>query len=471
MKRFELFFTALQLPIDYVALILAGFTAYSLRYATFVTAIRPVLFNLSWAKYWPVVLMVALAWIVIFAFSGMYSTNPNRKFARDATRIVTASSTGFAAITIYVFFTLQKFDSRFLVLASWLLAMVYVLAGRLIVRGVKTLLYRSGAGLRRVVIIGEAKLAETLKNTFASDRTLGYTMVAAFPHFNAEVAATLQKNIPDEIFFTDPKARESEALLAIDFANTNHVTFKYTADFFATISSNFTVNTIAGVPVVELRRTRLTGWGRIIKRTLDIILSAILLLILSPFYLLFSIVILLETGRPILYKNERVGQVGEKFFTLKFRTMFKEASTGAAYGGEAALQKEQELIKTQNSKEGPIYKIKNDPRITRFGRWLRRYSMDELPQFWNVLKGEMSLVGPRPHQPREVQGYGTKHSIVFTLKPGITGLAQISGRSDLSFEDEMKLDAFYIEHWNLYLDFIILLKTPFVVLLRKGSIV
>jgi len=173
-----------------------------------------------------------------------------------------------------------------------------------------------------------------------------------------------------------------------------------------------------------------------------------------------------------LYKNLRVGIRGKEFFTLKFRSMYKEDSTGPQFGdaGKKAEEREKELVKTQNSKQGPIYKIANDPRVTPFGRCIRRWSIDELPQFFNVFRGDMSLVGPRPHQPREVEQYQDEYPIVFTLKPGITGLAQISGRSDLPFEEEMKLDILYTERWSLFLDLIILLKTPFVLFKKRKAL-
>jgi len=205
---------------------------------------------------------------------------------------------------------------------------------------------------------------------------------------------------------------------------------------------------------------------------MDIFLSLLLLFVLSPLFILVALTILIETGRPVIYRNERVGQTGKKFIALKFRSMYQKDSTGSQFGksGRAALQKEEELIKKQSSKTGPIYKIKDDPRVTPFGRLLRVYSLDELPQFWNILKGEMSLIGPRPHQPREVAGYGKQQKLVLTIRPGLSGLAQISGRSDLNFEEEIRLDSFYIENWSLLLDLIILVKTPFIALKGKGSI-
>jgi len=162
MKRFEFTFTFLQLPLDYLMLILAGFTAYNLRFTEWITSIRPIQFsfNLPWNKYWPLVMVVAIGWLFIFTLAGLYHTNPNRKLLKDLRRLVFACTTGFGAITIYVFFTLQKFDSRFLVLASWLLAMLYVASGRILMKIIKILFFQLGIGLRRTVIIGNKKIAK-----------------------------------------------------------------------------------------------------------------------------------------------------------------------------------------------------------------------------------------------------------------------------------------------------------------------
>ena len=181
--------------------------------------------------------------------------------------------------------------------------------------------------------------------------------------------------------------------------------------------------------------------------------------------------VMIETGGPVLYRNERVGYKGVTFATLKFRTMLQKYCIGPQFkNSKDALAFEQQLIKEQNTKEGPLYKIKNDPRVTAVGRILRRLSIDELPQLFNVLGGSMSLVGPRPHQPREVEQYERHHKAVHDIRPGITGLAQISGRSDLSFEEEIRLDTFYMEHWSLLMDFIIVLKTPFILLRKRKAL-
>ena len=471
MKRFELFFTFLQLPIDYLMIVLAGFSAYSLRYTEFIKSIRPIMFDLTWHTYWPIVLLVAGVWIIIFAFSGLYHADPNRRLLKDINRIFFACATGFAGITIYVFFTLQKFDSRFLVLMGWILAVVYVIFARAIIRGLKIFLYSRGFGLRKTVIIGAQNIALRLMENINNQPMLGYKLVGNFETFNEGIANKIKTLKPDDIIFADPKANQEEALSAIDFANENHLSFKYSADLLDTITSNISLSTIDDIPIIELRRTRLNVWGRIFKRILDIVGSLILIIIFSPIYLIVSLIIFIETGRPIIYKNERVGQKGILFFTYKFRSMYQKYCTGAQFGsqGQEALEKEEELIKELNTKTGPVYKINNDPRVTPFGRFIRRWSLAEFPQFFNVFIGNMRLVGPRPHQPREVEKYKKHHKIVLAIKPGITGLAQISGRSDLSFEDEIKLDTFYIENWRLLLDLIILIKTPFVVLSRKGA--
>ena len=152
--------------------------------------------------------------------------------------------------------------------------------------------------------------------------------------------------------------------------------------------------------------------------------------------------------------------------------MYQKDSTGVQFGesGKKAEKKEKELIKKKSVRKGPIYKIKDDPRVTPFGRFIRRWSIDELPQFFNVIMGNMSIVGPRPHQPREVAKYEKHHKKVLTLKPGITGFPQISGRSDLSFEEEVRLDVLYIEKWSLFTDLIIFIKTPFVLFKKRKAL-
>ncbi len=472
MKRSEIILMVLQVPIDFLLLLLAGISAYYLRFTGWAVELKPVLFELSLGDHINIVSWVGLAWLVIFAIAGLYSTNPNRKLSRDLTRVVLACSAGLAVIAVYIMFSKQMFDSRFLVAAGWGFSVVYVGVGRMLMRGVKGMLYRMGVGLRRVVVIGSERITEEVADALKNRKELGYKVVGEYKKFDEEVGKKLSKLRLDEMIFTNPRADEKEALQAIHFCNERHIVFKYSADLFATYSTNMAVSPLAGVPIVELRRTPLDGWGRVAKRIFDIVMSIVVIVITSPIMLLSAVIVLFETGRPIIYKNERVGIRGRKFFTLKFRSMHQKDSTGSQFGedGKKAEEKEKELIEKQGVKKGPIYKIADDPRVTGFGRFIRRWSVDELPQMFNVLGGSMSMVGPRPHQPREVDKYEKEYRKVFTLKPGVTGLAQISGRSDLSFEEEMKLDVFYIEKWSIFMDFIVFVKTPFI-LFKKRKVV
>jgi len=472
MKRSEIAFMIAQVPVDFFLLLVAAVSAYYLRFTDWALALKPVLFSFGLSQFLAVVYPVALSWMIIFIFFGLYSTDPNRKLGKDLVRIVFACSVGLAGIAVYVMFTQQLFDSRFLALAGWAFAIVYVVMGRIFMRGLKGFMYRLGFGQRRVVVVGEDVHRDDFIANCKKHPGLGYNVVATFDTITKTLFTTLEKVAFDEVIVFSPKAEKKETLSLLAYCNRQHKTFKYSADLFATFSANMSVYPIAGVPMIELRPTKLDGWWRVIKRVFDIVGSVVLIVVTSPFMFLAALVILIETGRPILYKNLRVGIRGKEFFTFKFRSMYQKDSTGPQFGtsGKKAEEREKELVEKQNSKKGPIYKIANDPRVTSFGSFIRRWSIDELPQFFNVLRGDMSLVGPRPHQPREVQQYQDEYPIVFTLKPGITGLAQISGRSDLSFEEEMKLDILYTERWSLFLDMIILFKTPFVLFKKRKAL-
>jgi exopolysaccharide biosynthesis polyprenyl glycosylphosphotransferase len=472
MKRFEIIFMVLQVPLDFFMLVLAGISAYILRFTDIATEWKPVLFDLTLPEYLAVVFIVIPIWMLISAMLGLYSPDANRKFVQETMHICLVGLSSLAAIAVYIMFTQQPFDSRFLIVVSLVLAILYVSLGRMIMRGIKVLFYKAGIGHRRVVLIGQGPVEETIEKILDERTALGYKVVKTFHYFTDSVKREILKLKPDEIIFTNARSHEEEVVDAISFASTHHIVFKYSADLFSTYAANMVVYPLAGIPIIELKRTPLDGWGRVVKRTFDILMSIVMIVLLSPIMILAALFIMIETGFPIIYKNERVGLRGKKFFTYKFRSMYKKDSTGAQFGkeGEKAEKREQELIKNQSIKDGPVYKIANDPRVTSVGKFLRRFSIDEIPQFFNVLKGEMSIVGPRPHQPREVAKYNKDHLKVFTLKPGITGLAQISGRSDLSFDDEHRLDAFYIEKWTLLLDIVIFLKTPFVLFRKRKAL-
>lgn len=462
---------ALQVPIDYLMMLLAGATAYQLRFTEWALELKPVLFELSFGQFISKVFIVALAWVLIFAVLKLYSPDPNRRFGNEILKIILGCSIGLSLVALYIVFTQDLFASRFLIAVGWALAVFYLILGRLLVRGLKGLFHRAGIGLKRAVIVGEDDTAENLVNLLTDRLDLGYEVLDKVEHFSRDLGDNLDEK-PDELIFTSPKEHEKdEALSALEWCNENQIVFKYSTDLFSAFATNISVNPLAGIPIAEIKRTNLKGWAVIIKRIFDILVGFILMVITSPLMLLAAVGILIETGRPVIYKNKRVGADGEEFIAYKFRSMHQQDSIGPQFeNNDKARKKEEELIEEKNSREGPIYKIKEDPRVTPLGGFLRRWSIDELPQFFNVLEGSMSLVGPRPHQPREVEEYESYYKKILSIKPGVTGLAQISGRSDLSFEEEMKLDIFYMENWSLYLDLIILIKTPFVLFKNRKAL-
>ena len=467
MKQSELFFSFLLVPLDFLMIIFAGISAYYLRFASVATEIRPVIFSLPFSDYFQILLLIAVAWIIIFAFAGLYSIKSSRRLTAEIYRVILACSTGLMLIVIMIFAFRELFSSRFIVLAGWLLAIIYISFARIIVRLIQRILLRYGIGIHKIVLVGDSNTADALIYEFSSRKNSGYEIVKRLKNFNLEAMDDLTEFMKtcevDEIMQSDPNLSKAEVIRLFDFADENHIIFKYAADLLGAKVLKTEVSEIAGIPVVEVKKTPLEGWGRITKRIFDIIFSLFFIIIFSPILVVAAIMVKLDSRGPVIYKNERVLKNGT-FKLFKFRSMIYQYCVGDDYGNDQALELEKKLIEEKSIKTGPVYKIADDPRLTKVGKFIRRWSIDELPQFFNVFIGNMSLVGPRPHQPREVAKYERHHKKVLSIKPGLTGLAQISGRSDLSFEDEVKLDSYYIENWSLIFDIAILLRTPLAVI-------
>jgi exopolysaccharide biosynthesis polyprenyl glycosylphosphotransferase len=365
-----------------------------------------------------------------------------------------------------MFITRYLFESRFIILIVWLISFIFVSIERIIIRTIQRSLYKHGIGVHRAILIGNTQAAHDLIRDFKKMPTLGYRVVAHFPEFNDAVKAELRdlawRDKFDEVIQTDPEMPRQKVLEIIDLLNDYHLDFKYTADLLGAKMSNFEIKTYDGIPIIELKRTPLDGWGRIFKRAFDIILSIILIITFLPIMFIIALAIKLDSKGPVLFKYRRVGQTGKPFTFLKFRSMIKDAHK---YRFDPEF-----IAKHKDLRAGtPMMKFKNDPRITRVGKFIRRWSLDEFPQFFLVLIGKMSLVGPRPHEIEEVANYNKYQRKVLAIKPGITGLAQVSGRSDLDFDEEVKLDTYYIENWSIKLDLQILLRTPMAILKRREA--
>ncbi|MCK4540423.1 sugar transferase [Candidatus Parcubacteria bacterium] len=464
MKRSELFFSFLLIPLDYMAIILAGVSAYYIRYADFFQEYRPIIFDLNFNGYFKVLIAIAILWIIIFAFAGLYSIKSARKLIKEIYRVVLACSTGFMLIVILIFMRRELFDSRFIVLAGLILAVFYISLARIVIRLIQRSLFKKGIGVHKVVLVGNSKTADNLIKKFSSSSAFGYKIVKRLRDFSIESAQELEEFLKlkevDEVIQSNPNLSKGEILRLYDFADEHHIVFKYVADLLDAKVLKTEVNEIAGIPIIEVKKTPLDGWGRIAKRIFDLIGSSVLIVIFSPILILTVIIIKIDSKGPIFFSRKddnsllyRVGQGGNLFHYFKFRSMIPKTDN----------LRYSELAGRNTRNDGPMVKIQDDPRITRFGEFIRHFSIDELPELFLVFTGKMSLVGPRPHLPEEVARYEHHHKKVLTIKPGMTGMAQISGRSDLSFEEEVKLDTYYIENWSILLDLSILIRTPLAV--------
>lgn len=464
MKKTELSFSVALIPIDYAVLVLAGISAYYLRFSNWAASRWPIVFNLPFSEYLNSVLLIAFLWIIIFALSGLYQIKSARKLAQEIQRIIISCAAGLALVAIIIFLQRDLFDSRFIVLSGFVIAILYLILTHSFIRWLQRYLFRYGIGVRKVVLVGSSKTTENLMTEFSSNPKIGYEVVRRVRDFSLpssqELLEFVKDNEVDEIIQSDPNLTKTEVLRLYDFSNDNHITYRYVADLLEVKVLRTEVSEIMGMPIVEVKKTTLDGWGRVFKRAFDLVFSSILIVIFSPIMGLAALAIRVDSRGPVFFSKKddgsflfRVGEGGKPFKYFKFRSMVPNSDS----------MRYKELADKNIRSDGPMVKIKDDPRVTRVGRFIRRYSIDELPELFLVFMGRMSLVGPRPHLPEEVAKYENHHRKTLTIKPGITGLAQISGRSDLLFEEEAKLDIYYIENWTLLLDISILLKTPLAV--------
>lgn len=451
MKKSELIFGGLLVPVDYTMIVLAGVVAYFLRTNPLVAQWRPVLFsiNLPFSRFLLIILFVGLFFLVVYALSGLYKINVRRKLFEEFFQIAIATSAAILAIIVFLFFNGREFESRFLVLATWILTIFFVFLGRFLIKKLQRYLVgRYNIGTQNVLVIGGDGITKKIIKEINKRPDLGYRILRHIPKLDVKRIRNAVKNPEvDEVILASPNYERKEVLEILDICDEYRVGFKFIPNLFQALTINIELDTFAGAPLIEIKKTPLDGWGKILKRVFDVAFSLMGLLFLWPLFLLIGLIIKIDSEGPAIIKLKRVSQ-GKVFYLYKFRSMIKNAEK---------LKKK--LLKYNERSDGPLFKIKRDPRVTKVGRFLRKYRIDELPQLINVLKGEMSLVGPRPHEPEEVAKYEKHHKKVLLIKPGITGLAQISGSSDLSFEEEVKLDTYYIENWSLKKDIYILLKT------------
>ncbi len=460
-------------PAVDAALILAAFAiAYWFRYdLQLIRQVEPA-FHVRFGVYIPSVLTLIVIVLFWLWTEGSYHSTRGRLLIDEWVIVFKASITGVAVVIVLVFMATPSYYSR-LIFAYAGVAMVLLLgAARTVEHAVLRRRRRVGIGVRHILIVGAGEIGRTLMRNVVARPELFYVIVGfvdddplkshtdigpcpALGTIDSLDRIIAERQV-DEVIVTLPWVYHDRISEIMGTCEEINVEVRIVPDLFRTRLSSVKIETINGVPLLSLADTRLSETQSVLKRVIDIVISIVGLIILSPLMLLISLAIKIDSRGPVFFRQERVGMGGKPFTITKFRTMCADAENLKA------------SLVDKNEATGPIFKIKDDPRRTRLGRFLR-HGLDELPQLWNVLCGEMSFIGPRPPTPDEVEKYEPWHMRRLEVRPGITGLWQVSGRSDLSFDEMVLLDTYYIENWSLMLDFRIVFKTIPAVLTGSGG--
>ena len=360
--------------------------------------------------------------------------------------------------------------SRIVVVVTVFLTMVMLMARRALWRKLRQRRYLSGLEVRNVLIVGDGRVGHALRNHLEALPHMGFRFKGfislhehpereANPHTVGDLrncVAVARSLFVDEIYFSTP-AEKHTVISVVEEARALGIDVRVVPDLYDGLAWNAPVEYVGQFPTIPLHRREFPRGAFVLKRGMDILLATAALAVAAPFMLVIAVLIRLDSPGPIFYQAERIGRKGRVFRCFKFRTMVPNAD---------GLRTE---LAHMNERDSVLFKISNDPRITKIGVKLRKYSLDELPQFYNVLKGDMSLVGPRPPLAAEVEHYDLAHLRRLDVLPGITGLWQVEARQDPSFDSYISLDTAYVENWNLMLDLRILARTVSVVLGGTGS--
>jgi len=347
------------------------------------------------------------------------------------------------------------------------------LFGRFLLRGILHRARRGGACMHRVLVLGHAPAVAQMTRQLHRRYHHGFQVIGACLPLDQVAAAGATLGVPvfgglgaaansataagaDTVMVLSCPELDGPMLRRLAWElERDDIDLFVSSSLVDTAGDRITVRPLDGLPMMHIEHPRLSGARRLVKGLFDIVVAIVLLLLLAPLFLVIAIVIKVDTGGPVFFRQVRVGRGGEPFRMVKFRSMHVDA--------------EARLAAVRGDGDEVLFKMRADPRITRSGRLLRRYSLDELPQLVNVVLGEMSLVGPRPPLPAEVDRYPDDMRRRLVVKPGMTGLWQVSGRSDLSWEDSIRLDLQYVENWSLTVDLVILMRTAMAVMRGSGA--
>jgi len=410
---------------------------------------------------------------LVLWFEKAYTHWRGRIWIDQVFQIITAVATTLVLALAYAFAFRPLVYSRLLLLEAGFFMVALISLGRTFVLMVQAHQCRKGIGVRRIVIVGAGEVGRRVMRTLVARPDLGYHIVGYVDDNPDKGEGGLGRikglgdldKLPeiivienvDEVIITLPWTYQRRILSILRECERRHVAARLVPDLFQMSLSRVEVSDLGGVPLIEVREIAFSQTALIIKRAMDIVGASLALLFGWPLFALIALAIKLDSPGPVLFTQERVGKDYKRFTIYKFRSM--------RVGAEEELESLKEAVEHNDV----TFKLRDDPRMTRVGRFLRRFSLDEMPQFINALKGEMSLVGPRPPIPAEVAQYQPWHLKRLTVPPGLTGMWQVSGRSELTFDEMVLLDLYYIEHWSPWLDFAIILRTIPTALLGDGA--
>ncbi|MHB1295840.1 MAG: sugar transferase [Anaerolineae bacterium] len=457
------------------ALLIAGSfrLAYWVRYdLQWLREVEPA-YRVAFGVYRPSILALIAILLCAYWLEGAYRQERGREFFDEFYIVLRGTMMGNAVMIVAVFLSTPNYYSRLIFGYAGVLTLVLLGLARTIERAVIARRRQRGLGVERVLIVGAGEVTRSIMRTVCARPELGYaiegfvdddpvkasTSIGRFTALGntAVVPDLLATHAIDQVIITLPWTAHDQIERVMQQCQAADVSVRIVPDLFQMTMSNVVVDNLDGIPLLGVQEPMLKDYEIVLKRAMDVIIAMVGLVVLSPILILISLAIKLESRGPVIFSQVRVGRNGVQFMCYKFRTMVEDAEALKA-----------ELV-DRNEASGPFFKIRDDPRRTRMGRFLRRLSLDELPQLWNVFKGEMSLVGPRPNLPAEVMQYQPWHRRRLEVPPGITGLWQVSGRSDLTFDEMVLLDIYYIENWSALFDLRILIKTVPTALIGHGA--
>ncbi len=453
MIKRTLFFNFILMVFDVLSIVLSFTIGNFLKTGYFASPFTIVMQNSR------LLLFATAVIIAVFGFFRLYDMNAKRSEVDEAGAVIGALTSSMLLFEFMTLFYRDMIFKRMTILYAWIFCMLFMVFIRVLSIAVQKWLYRKGLGVSRIVVIGDGKEADLLVDKVSAHPEMGLSIVEVLPVRDSlkVLGAALDRTRANKVIFASSDPDNKLIMELIEICEKNKAEFKFVPRVLDIIESRISADEVVGVPLISIREIKFYGFNAFVKRTSDIFYSLIAIILASPVILAVSILIKLDSRGHVFFVQKRVGRGGKEFNMYKFRSMID--------GAETALSD----IADKNEAKGHIFKMKNDPRVTRVGKFLRKWSLDELPQLFNVIKGDMSFVGPRPPIPSEVALYNSWHKKRLQITPGITGLWQTNGRSDLSFDEMVKLDIYYIESWSLWQDIKILMKTVPVVLFAKGA--